>query len=60
MFLQAGTDVAAAQAQVASISQTVLKQLPAGITPPEVLAQAVAQIRPGRGIILAGRESSCV
>jgi multidrug efflux pump subunit AcrB len=38
IFFQPGTDVAAAQAQVTAISQTVLKQLPAGITPPEVLA----------------------
>ncbi len=34
IFFHPGTDVAAAQAQVASVSQTVLKQLPAGITPP--------------------------
>jgi multidrug efflux pump subunit AcrB len=38
IFFQPGTDVAAAQAQVTAISQTVIKQLPAGITPPEVLA----------------------
>src|ERR1700684_841169 len=37
IFFQPGTDVAAAQAQVAAISQTVLKQLPAGITAPLVL-----------------------
>ena len=34
IFFQPGTDVAAAQAQVTAISQTVIKQLPAGITPP--------------------------
>src|SRR6202453_1961315 len=44
IFLQPGTDVAAAQAQVASISQTVLKQLPAGITPPEVLSYNASSV----------------
>jgi multidrug efflux pump subunit AcrB len=37
IYFQPGTDVAAAQAQVTATSQTVLKQLPAGITPPQVL-----------------------
>jgi multidrug efflux pump subunit AcrB len=37
IFFQPGTDVAAAQAQVTATSQTVLKQMPAGITPPEIL-----------------------
>src|ERR1700682_1291481 len=37
IYFQPGTDVAAAQAQVTAISQTVLKQLPTGITPPQVL-----------------------
>src|SRR6202043_2452369 len=37
VFFQPGTDVAAAQAQVTAISQTVIKQLPAGITPPQIL-----------------------
>ncbi len=37
IYFQPGTDVAAAQAQVTAISQTVIKQLPFGITPPEVL-----------------------
>jgi multidrug efflux pump subunit AcrB len=37
IFFQPGTDVSAAQAQVTAVSQTVLKQLPAGITPPEIL-----------------------
>jgi multidrug efflux pump subunit AcrB len=44
IFFQAGTDVAAAQAQVASISQTVLKQLPAGITPPSVLSYDASSV----------------
>ena len=38
IYFQPGTDVAAAQAQVTAISQTVLKQLPAGITPPLVVS----------------------
>ena len=37
IYFQPGTDVSAAQAQVTAVSQTVLKQLPAGITPPEIL-----------------------
>src|SRR6202035_3917684 len=37
IFFQPGTDVAAAQAQVTATSQTVIKQLPAGITPPQIL-----------------------
>src|SRR5579859_4860123 len=44
IFFQPGTDVAAAQAQVAAISQTVLKQLPAGITPPEVLSYNASSV----------------
>jgi multidrug efflux pump subunit AcrB len=44
IFFQPGTDVAAAQAQVASISQTVLKQLPAGITPPLVLSYNASSV----------------
>src|SRR6195256_4124077 len=38
IYFQPGTDVAAAQAQVTAVSQTVLKQMPAGITPPLVLS----------------------
>ncbi len=37
IFFQPGTNVAAAQAQITATSQTVLKQMPAGITPPQVL-----------------------
>jgi multidrug efflux pump subunit AcrB len=37
IYFQPGTDISAAQAQVAATSQTVLKQMPAGITPPEIL-----------------------
>ncbi|MBE7210399.1 MAG: efflux RND transporter permease subunit, partial [Gluconacetobacter diazotrophicus] len=38
IYFQPGTDEAAAQAQITSISQTVIKQMPAGMTPPQVLA----------------------
>src|SRR5260370_15544121 len=38
IYFQPGTDIAAAQAQVTAESQTVLKQMPAGITPPLVLS----------------------
>jgi multidrug efflux pump subunit AcrB len=44
VFFQQGTDVAAAQAQVTAISQTVLKQLPAGITPPQVLSYNASSV----------------
>ncbi len=44
IFFQPGTDVAAAQAQITSISQTVLKQMPAGITPPQVLSYNASSV----------------
>ena len=37
IYFQPGTDIAAAQAQVTATSQTVIKQMPAGITPPSIL-----------------------
>ena len=37
IFFQPSVDINAAQAQIAAASQTVLKQLPQGITPPYVL-----------------------
>jgi len=37
IYFQPGTDVSAAQAQVAASSQTVLKQMPLGTTPPNIL-----------------------
>ncbi|MDB5478957.1 MAG: transporter [Caulobacteraceae bacterium] len=37
IYFQPGTDISAAQAQVTATSQTVLKQMPLGITPPNVL-----------------------
>ena len=44
IFFQPGTDVAAAQAQIASASQTVLKQMPAGITPPSILIYSASSV----------------
>ena len=44
IFFQPGTNVAAAQAQITSISQTVLKQMPAGITPPQVLSYNASSV----------------
>ena len=37
IFFQPGVDIATANAQVTAVSQTLLKQLPAGITPPLIL-----------------------
>ena len=37
IFFSPGVDIRTATAQVTSISQTVLKQMPPGITPPQVL-----------------------
>ncbi|MDE1150028.1 MAG: efflux RND transporter permease subunit [Azospirillaceae bacterium] len=37
IFFQPTVDINAAQSQVTAISQTVLKQMPAGITPPQVI-----------------------
>ena len=37
IYFQPSTDIAAAQAQVTASSQTVIKQLPAGTTPPNIL-----------------------
>jgi multidrug efflux pump subunit AcrB len=37
IFFQPGVDIRTATAQVTSLSQTVLKQMPPGITPPQIL-----------------------
>ncbi|HTV84559.1 MAG TPA: efflux RND transporter permease subunit [Dyella sp.] len=37
IFFQPGVDIRTATAQVTSISQTVLKQMPPGITPPDII-----------------------
>jgi multidrug efflux pump subunit AcrB len=44
IFFQPGTDVAAAQAQITAVSQTVIKQMPAGITPPLVLSYNASSV----------------
>jgi multidrug efflux pump subunit AcrB len=44
IYFQQGTDVAAAQAQVTAISQTVLKQMPTGITPPLVVTYNASSV----------------
>src|SRR5258706_691136 len=44
IYFQPGTDVAAAQAQVTAVSQTVLKQMPAGITPALVLSYNASSV----------------
>ncbi len=44
IFFQPGTDVAAAQAQIAASAQTVLKQMPNGITPPSILVYDASSV----------------
>ena len=44
IFFQPGTDIRTATAQVTSISQTVLKQMPPGITPPQILNYSAATV----------------
>lgn len=44
IFFQPGTDVSAAQAQIAASAQTVLKQMPTGITPPEILVYNASSV----------------
>jgi multidrug efflux pump subunit AcrB len=44
IFFQPGTDIAVAQAQIAAVSQTVLKQMPPGITPPEILVYNASSV----------------
>ncbi len=44
IFFQPGTDVAVAQAQITAASQSVLKQMPAGITPPQVLVYNASSV----------------
>ena len=44
IYFQPTVDVAAAQAQVVSISQTILKQLPAGITPPQMVVYNASSV----------------
>jgi multidrug efflux pump subunit AcrB len=44
VFFQPGADIAAAQAQIAAASQTVLNQLPKGTTPPNILVYDASSV----------------
>jgi multidrug efflux pump subunit AcrB len=44
VFFQPGTNVSTATAQVTSISQTVLKQMPPGTNPPEILNYSASTV----------------
>ena len=44
VYFQPTVNISAAQAQVTSISQTVLKQLPAGVTPPLILVYNASSV----------------
>ncbi|WP_375380984.1 efflux RND transporter permease subunit [uncultured Sphingomonas sp.] len=44
IYLQPGADVRIATAQVTSISQSVLKQLPPGVTPPQILNYSASTV----------------
>ncbi|KQS76741.1 RND transporter [Methylobacterium sp. Leaf361] len=44
IFFQPGTDIAAAQAQVTAASQTILKVVPAGSTPPSILVYDASSV----------------
>ena len=54
IFFQPGVNVAVANAQVASISQTVLRQMPPGITPPLILNYSASTV-PILQIALSGK-----
>src|ERR1700748_945589 len=44
IYFQPTVNISAAQAQVTSISQTILKQLPAGVTPPQILVYNASSV----------------
>ncbi|HET9627768.1 MAG TPA: efflux RND transporter permease subunit [Kofleriaceae bacterium] len=44
VFFHPGTNIAAANAQVTAIAQTILKQLPPGITPPLILQYSASNV----------------
>ncbi len=44
IYFQPGTDIRTATAQVTSISQTVLKQMPPGVTPPQILNYSASTV----------------
>ena len=57
VFFQPGADIRTANAQVTAISQTVLKQMPTGITPPLILNYSAATV-PIIQLALAGKGMS--
>ncbi len=44
VYFQPGTDTSVAQTQITSVSQTVIKQLPTGATPPLILAYNASSV----------------
>ena len=44
IYFQPSVNIAAAQSQVVSISQTILKQMPAGITPPQMVVYNASSV----------------
>ncbi|CAB3783681.1 efflux RND transporter permease subunit [Pararobbsia alpina] len=44
IFFQPGTDVSSAEAEITAASQTVLKQMPAGMTPPQILSYNASSV----------------
>ena len=44
IFFQPTVNIDAAQAQVTAVSQTILKQLPPGVTPPQVLVYNASSV----------------
>ncbi|QEO16450.1 efflux RND transporter permease subunit [Acetobacter vaccinii] len=44
IFFQPGTDTSVAQTQITSVSQTVIKQMPTGSTPPLILAYNASSV----------------
>ena len=44
IYFQTSVNIAAAQSQVVSISQTILKQLPQGITPPQMIVYNASSV----------------
>src|SRR6266446_1940720 len=57
VFFQPGADIRTANAQVTAISQTVLKQMPTGITPPLILNYSAATV-PIIQLAMAGKGMS--
>src|SRR5271156_6439678 len=55
IFFQKGIDIGSALAQVTAVSQTVLKLLPAGITPPYVLSYKASSV-PILNLVLSSKK----